>query len=564
MAHHLISLRSLISLNSLQSLAQSEKFANFVVETNQYAMKRNLLLVLLSVVLLSAGWLGLSGITLLVALVPLLIISERYSDSRRDWWRMCGWASLCFLLWSAATIWWVWIATPLGPITAGVVGTFWNLVAFMTYHYVSKRAPRALAYTLLVTLWIATEQLYNSMDVMTFPWLLLGHGFSSDVWAVQWYEYTGIFGGSLWALTSNVAIYEAWRTRTKLSKVRAALVALVPMLLSIGLYFAYTPSPKRATISVIQPNVPCYEARPQTMLDVLGGIIDEIPAEAGFVLMPESALEYIPEVKHYNYGMSTLDEADISTITPFFEALRGDRDLQSRLIVGASTMRIYGDVAATTTAHHYPGVGYYDNFNSALSVDMSCGRVEDIYHKGKLVIGVEAVPLKGLFDTFEVDLGGVSGQLGWGGEHKTFGYDGIEVGPAICYEGLYGDYFAGFVRAGANVMSVISNDGWWGDTPGHRRLFDFCRLRAIETRRAIARSANTGISGFISPRGEVIGDRLEWDERGLLTADVEVRSDYTLYVRNGDWVARISGFVAVLSLFYFVAYRVRRRNHLVD
>ncbi len=96
-------------------------------------------------------------------------------------------------------------------------------------------------------------------------------------------------------------------------------------------------------------------------------------------------------------------------------------------------------------------------------------------------------------------------------------------------------------------MGVISNDGWWGDTPGHRRLFDFCRLRAVETRRAIARSANTGISGFITPRGDVV-ETLGWDEQGLLTQSIEVRDDITPYVQYGDWVARVSMLAAVLSL----------------
>ena len=121
------------------------------------ATHRRIILVLLSVVLLSLGWLGATGLTLLIALIPLLIISESYSDSRGDWWRMCGWAALTFMLWYAVTIWWVWIATPIGPITAGIVGTVYNLVAFMAYHYTAKRAKRAAAYTLLVTLWITTE-----------------------------------------------------------------------------------------------------------------------------------------------------------------------------------------------------------------------------------------------------------------------------------------------------------------------------------------------------------------------------------------------------------------------
>ena len=140
----------------------------------------------------------------------------------------------------------------------------------------------------------------------------------------------------------------------------------------------------------------------------------------------------------------------------------------------------------------------------------------------------------------------------------------MKIGPAICYEGLYGEHFAGFVKRGAEVMGVISNDGWWGDTPGHKRLFDFCRLRAIETRRAIARSANTGISGFISPTGSYIGKRLEWDERGILTASLPLNNELTTYTIYGDWIARIARLVALLTLLYYVAYRVRRRNHLVE
>ena len=154
--------------------------------------------------------------------------------------------------------------------------------------------------------------------------------------------------------------------------------------------------------------------------------------------------------------------------------------------------------------------------------------------------------------------------MGWGEQHIVFGNGEAKVGPAICYEGLYGNHFAGFAREGAEAMAVLSNDGWWGDTPGHRRLFDFCRLRAIETRRGVARSANTGISGFISPRGEVIGERLEWDERGVLTEDVELRNDVTFYMMYGDWVARIATYIAAMALLYYVAYRTKRRNHLVD
>ncbi len=536
-------------------------FRKFATLMKQNSTTHRLLLVALSVALLASGWLGITGLTLLVALVPLLIISENLTDSKRDFWRMCGWATLTFLLWSAATIWWVWNATPLGPIVAGIVGTFYNLCGIMAYHYTSKRAPRALAYTILVTVWIATEWAYNSADVATFPWLLLGHGFSGDTWAVQWYEYTGIFGGSLWVLLSNISIFEILRTRTTTSKVRAAIIIIAPMLLSVALLMSYTPSGRTAEISVIQPNVPCYEDERRASdkmqpTDDIMRLISEVPQTSAFMVMPESALTYIP-------GIGSLDESQMESIQPFLGAMIGKNHPTTKLITGASTTVRYGDSQATNTARYFEGYGWYDRYNSALLISNN-GAVESIYHKGKLVIGVEAVPMKGLFDFLEIDLGGITGQLGWGREYTIFENEGIKIGPSICYEGLYGNYFAGFARHGAEVMSLVSNDGWWGDTAGHKRLFDFCRLRAIETRRAIARSANTGISGFISPTGENIGERLEWNEEGILTAEVELRSDITAYTIYGDWIARISTFIAVLALLYYVAYRTKKRNYLVD
>ena len=434
-------------------------------------------------------------------------------------------------------------------------------MAFMTFHFVSKRAPRALAYTLLVALWIATEQLYNSAEVISFPWLLLGNGFSNDVALVQWYEYTGVFGGTLWVLASNLAIYEVLRTKTKTAKVRAALITLAPILASIAIFFAYTPSERTAKVSVIQPNIPCYEeertaaGKLNTTADVQR-LMAQISDDVSFVVMPESALSYLP-------NFNSVNEETTEQYKHMLKTLRGNAPESTKLITGASTIRFYGDSPVTDTAHNHDIYGYYDLFNSALLVD-SEGDIEEIYHKGKLVIGVEAVPMRKVFSLFEIDLGGVTGQLGWGKEHAIFENEGVKIGPSICYEGIYGEYFCGFARRGAELMALISNDGWWGNTPGHKRLFDFSRLRAIETRRSIARSANTGISGFISPRGTTIGERLEWNEEGVLTTSLELRDDMTIYTRYGDWVARIAGYVALLGLMYYVAYRVRRRNNLVD
>ena len=517
-------------------------------------MQRKFLYVIISVLLLSVGWLGAGGFTLLVALVPLLLISDSYSDSKRDWWRMAGWASLTFALWNVATVWWVWIATPIGPIAATIVSTFWNMVAFMLYHYVSKRATKSVAYTVLAAAWVATEYLYIHTDVMSFPWLVVGNGFSGSPWAVQWYEYTGVLGGSLWVLLSNIAIFEALKKKTAWTKVRAALTVLVPMVVSLVIYWSYEPQSERVKAAVLQPNVDCYaEKFNNTATKQVRNILDlvsQVPADAKIVVLPETALP----------DMVDDDEPQLSASVQGIGRELAKSCPEAMAAVGASTVKYYelGD-KITDTARQIMG-GYCDIYNSAVAINGD--GTENIHHKMRLVIGVETMPwwFKSLSEL--INLGGVTGQLGRSDKATVFEKGGVKVGPAICYEGLYGDWFARFVREGAEVMFVMSNDGWWGNTPGHKRLFDFCRLRAIETRRAIARSANTGVSGFITSRGDV-EQRLDWDQRGVLTQDIELSDRETAYEKYGDWVGRMGLLLTLLGVLYFTAYRVRRKNHLV-
>lgn len=518
-------------------------------------MRRNALCVLSSVILLSVGWLGLSGITLLIALIPLLYVSEQYADSKRDWWRMAGWATLTFVLWNISTVWWIWNATPIGPVAATMVSTFWSFIPFMLYHYVVKRAKRSIAYIILVCAWVACEHLYTHTEILSFPWLSMGNGFSGDVWAVQWYEYTGVAGGSLWVLLSNLAIYEYLRQRTKLSSVRAALIVAVPMIVSIVMWWSYEPSQESVQVSVIQPNVDCYEEKfaedsDESQLANITSLLGEVPSSSRVVVLPETAIPY------------QLNDREPLAAEPMqmLDSLRDNLFGDALMVSGASTLRIYQDGETIPEVVRQQGGIYYNNFNSAIAFGADGQNV--IHHKTRLVVGVEAMPRLLLLEDY-VDLGGITGQLGRCYEPTVFSKYDITVGPAICYEGLYGDAYAEFVRRGADIMLVLSNDGWWGNTPGHKRLFDFCRLRAIETRRSVARSANTGVSGFITPRGEVV-ERLGWDERGVLTADVEVRSEETFYVCYGDWIGRISMLLTLLGMLYYSAYRIRKKNHLVD
>lgn len=520
-------------------------------------MLRRFAAVLLSVLLLSPGWLSGTGLTLFVAFVPLLWISASYDASRRAWRGMFGWAMLAFVLWNAATVWWIWNATPVGPIAATLASTTLNMIAFMLFHTVSKKATKALAYTLLVAGWIATEYWYTVGD-FSWPWLILGNGFSHEVWAVQWYEYTGVFGGSLWVLLCNILIFEALRARRNTARwIAAAAVLLLPIAASLAIRMnCPTTAKSAATVSIIQPNVDCYdkfdgdtERQERNIIDLLS----RVPADAQFILLPETSIP----------GSYWEPNPAGDFLSELIDTLRR-RNPDALLVAGTNTTRYYASGTQTETARQFSdGSGYYDLYNTALGLD-STGHTQ-IYHKGRLVIGVENVPtwifraLKFLI----IDLGGPSGQLGRSMRGTAFSHGTVKVGPAICYEGLYGDFFGDFVRDGADFMAIISNDGWWGDTPGYRHLFTISRLRAIEHRKAVVRAANTGISGFISPCGEV-GETLGWNERGVLTARVPLNRTKTFYTRYGDYIGRISEYVMLLCLLYYIAYRYKRRNHLIQ
>lgn len=519
-------------------------------------MSRKIAAVIGSVVLLSGGWLSLTGLTLPVALVPLLWLASTYDDSRRSWRRVLGWAALTFALWNAATVWWIWYATPVGPVAATLASTTLNTFAFMLYHTVAKKGPKALAYTTLVAAWIATEYWYT-IGEFSWPWLILGNGFSHDVWAVQWYEYTGVFGGSLWVLVCNILFFEAWRHRRDIRRwVAAGAMLLLPMLSSLGMWCSWRqPDEGSVRVTIVQPDVDCYdkfhtdaERQERNIVDLLA----QVPADAQFILLPETAL---PDY----YWEPAVEGAFLDEL---IDTLRR-RAPGALLVTGANTTHYYPPGTQTRTARPLSDQqGYYDIYNSALGLD-SAGR-RQVHHKGRLVIGVENTPTV-LFDLLRflvIDLGGTLGQIGMGQHGTAFTHAGTTVGPAICYEGLYGDFYGDFVRRGAQFMAIVSNDGWWGDTPGYRHLFTISRLRAIEHRRAIARSANTGRSGFISARGD-IGATLGWQERGTLSAAVPLASRQTFYTRYGDYIGRIAEYLLLLSVLYYIAYRVKRRNHLV-
>ena len=528
---------------------------------------QRLLLALLSVVLLSLGWLRTTGLVLLVALVPLLIISASYDSSRRSWWRMAGWVSLVMGLWTIVTCWWIYFAAAVGIVAATVVQILLFGGVFMVYHYASKRTRSVHAYTLLVAGWLWAEHFYLNAEI-SFPWLVLGNGFANDVWAVQWYEFTGALGGSLWVLLVNVLAFEWLKKRTTRSGIVAAAFAVVPLVCSVVVGATWkAPEGPEATVTLVQPNIDPYTEKytiaPQYQVRILTSLCAEAPMDVDYIVLPETVMG---DAGDAIWEENIWASRSVGVMNEF----RARRYPESQVITGAMTFKRYNSEAEASETARHRGDMWFDRYNAALALDRDS--TLKVSHKSRLVVGVEKMPYMNLLKPLEkliVDLGGTTGQLGVDKyrrhfllRNERFPY-GVTAAAPICYESVYGEHFAGFAADGAQLMMVITNDGWWHDTEGYRQHFSYSRLRAIETRRWVCRAANTGISGFITPKGKVV-ESLGWDQRGTLTQKVQPLGEVTFYAQYGDYIGRVGGYLFLLALLYYVSYRVRRKNHLVD
>jgi apolipoprotein N-acyltransferase len=234
------------------------------------------------------------------------------------------------------------------------------------------------------------------------------------------------------------------------------------------------------------------------------------------------------------------------------------------LLTGFADLRWYDDSAAPPSARSVPGSTIrYDTYNSTLLLAPG-SREEQVYHKSRLTPLSERIPYLDLLPFLQDALRWGVGISSWGLGNDTTVFTlpararSARIWTMICYETLYPSFVAGFVGRGANALAVVTNDGWFGNSSGPYQLEQYAALRAIETRRAIARCANNGISCFIDPYGR-ISSETAFGTRTVIRGRLPLRTDRTLYVRWGDWFAK-GCVIAALLLCLWSEVSVRRKK----
>lgn len=525
-----------------------------------------IILVLLFAVLMSIPWLVPHlGWVALFAFVPLLCL-DRLADFARP---RCFflWYYAAFLLWNAATTFWVCNATVGGGIAAIVINAALMAAIWAIFRLSKKKFTGMVPYVFLAVLWIAWERAFFNTQI-SWPWLTLGNAFARTTSLVQWYELTGVLGGSLWIWGVNLGIFAVmvnlsngnfarWNIRRKAALPAAlSLLVAVPVIASEIRYATYEED-SCGTVNVVvgQTNFDPYQKytsvtqsqQNTALLEQFSLGIRENGGAPALLLAPEAFSSDVC-INDVTSGPS------MQTFLSFLEA-----HPQSEMLVGASTYELfYRHSAPSPLARNFGEGRWFETHNSA--VMLSNRQAPQIYHKSKLVVGTELMPFPKIVAPIDDALGGVLARCVPQKEISVMHLqDGVPFGCAICYESVYGDFCTGYVRKGAEFLAVITNDGWWGDTPGYRQHFSYSRLRAIELRRDIARSANTGISAIIDQRGDVV-EQTGWWVPDYIASSVNRSQKVTPFAKWGDVTGRACSLAALLLLALLLCRFLIRRG----
>jgi apolipoprotein N-acyltransferase len=533
-------------------------------------LKKNLLLAVTSGLLLGLSWPTYGfALLLFVGFVPLLFVENYFRENtiKKGGAKFFGFTFLTFLIFNAISTWWLWYSTAIGMFVAFAVNATLMTLVFFVYHKVASKTTLKKALFFLIVFWISMEKFHLNWD-LSWPWLNLGNGFSLNHKWIQWYEYTGVFGGTLWIWLVNIGIFLAIKTYLKNRNTKQfvkgvlsnILIVLIGIYTSLYIYHAYKINSKHSVnVVLLQPNIDPYTEKYnisnlQSAKSLIAQAEKVIDSSTNFVIAPETT--FSNPVLQENY-----------TSTNSYKLLKDFTNNHSKInfIAGYTFYKQYKSFKQPTpTANKFKNGKntWYDMYNSAALINSH--KTPQIYYKSKLVAGVELFPYKAILQPLlgnaMLNLGGSIASLGTQKDRSVFVSNKAKVAPIICYESIYGNFVNGFVRNGANFLAVITNDGWWQNSQGHKQHLMLSKLRAIENRRSLVRAANTGVSAVINMKGDIIKS-LDYGIKGEIKATIPLNTQITVYNSHGDFIARLSIFLSIILL---LTVFLRKRQNIND
>ncbi len=485
------------------------------------------------------------------AFVPFFILFEEIEDYGESF----RYSYLTFLIFNIITIYWTggfahgrdWYMMLAGALLL-VVHPFFFLVPIAGWVFVRRQFGISISLFSFPFIWVGFEYLHSLTD-LSFPWLCLGNTQAFNLSVIQFSSFTGVYGISFWLLCLNVLVYYLY---AKLSLKEWSLTSprtlgwilsilaiyAVPLIYGEAILVAgrnqHPVGVSAVRVGIVQPNVDPFEkwqGNPVKQVSDLQQMTNEVAGDSvDLVLWPETAIPfYILEPRN----------------RVIFDLVKEQVDLLGlNLLTGAPILREYKQGESIPRSSRTGAQGQrYDSFNGSLLLQPHTNEIQE-YEKILLVPFAERVPFSeqlSFLNAVEWNFG----LGGWGIGHDTTVFvcrardsSLMKFSNLICFESIYPGFVANFVRRGAQFLTVITNDSWWGNTSGAYQHEQTTVLRAVENRRWIVVCGNGGISCVIDPFGHILRST-ELFTRKTLTVSVVPNMELTCYSRYGDWFAEV-------------------------
>lgn len=456
-----------------------------------------------------------------------------------------------FFLFHASAAWWMYSSTITGSLLAHLLNAFLPAASLIIWATLSIGHHFPARGMLLMALWLLMEWL-NTVWPLAWPWFQLGHVFGSRPQWVQWYSITSSTGGTLWVLIVNYLLFlsvDSWPVIHYRRLLSGLVMIALPMLIAQRMQAPDAVGTQIAT-AIVQPNIHPQKEKfggmdAMTQFRKALHLLEEIEAgSAELAVFPETMI------------VEPIDEASIDE-NVFIRMIRGAMQTYGLkgVITGAFTKRTSGwhpSDDANTTGWPAPFVLY----NSLILIrEYSV----EIYHKEKLVPLVEKLPFLWFmkpFRAFIEESGGFFGSYGTYNNQYHLDIDGQKAAvPLICFESAF-SCFPQPVPLPSFVV-LVTNDGWWSSSGGYLQHLNLARLRAIERGQWIVRAANTGISGLINPRGEMLRT-IDYGMEGVITVNaIAFPNKHSISCSVQKWI-RWTAFSCFLGLLLVAVINKRR------
>ena len=472
---------------------------------------------------------------LFVAFVPYFFVVTK----RQTLLKVNSASYLTFFVMSLVTVFWVgsWqsAADPFLMISGVVLVLFLPCVMLInsTLYFLSRRVFKIdLSLYFFPFFWVTGEYLLTLTD-LKFPWLTIGHGLAKFTSFIQLADIVGAFGLSFIVLWVNIFIYkgiESFKENIKAGLIYFSVAASVFILIIVYGFVKISSTAneeKKIKVGIIQPNLDPWN---KWELGGLDNILENyfslsqkcVDEGAQIILWPETALPV--------YLLSGTYQNEVNSIYSFLT------NNNVSLLTGMPDFIIYDKDAPRNAKYSEVGKYHYVTYNSILLLQPNQSEIQR-YGKMQLVPLGEHTPFVDQLPFLGDLLKWGVGISGWnvGQDTTVFKFindkDTIKVGGLVCYESVFPTFPNYFVDRGAQFLTVLTNDSWYGKLSGPYQHKEFANLRAVENRRAVVRCANGGVSCLINKFGVTEIETIMFT-RTHLVVDVPLNNEKTFYTKN--------------------------------